>query len=153
MNERYDFFLGGVIQGSVAYRTIMPQNYRAAIREIIARRTPGRMVYDPVEHHAQSVEYSDGEAREVFFDHVTLARYCDFFIAYLPTASMGTAIEMWECFMSGSPPVITISPMAHNWVIRILSGVVLKDLSEFESWLSEENLKELVRESEKKFGE
>jgi hypothetical protein len=146
VSERFDFFLGGVIQGSVTDRTIMPQDYRLAIREAVARKTPGRTVYDPVENHAGSVEYTDEEAAGTFLHHIELLRRCGFFIAYLPSASMGTAIEMWECRRPVSPPVIAITPMGHNWVVRIFSGIVLKDVAEFEEWLSEENLKKLAKD-------
>ena len=44
----------------------------------------------------------------------------DLLIAYVPTASMGTALEMYVAHERGVP-VVTISPLAENWVVRALS--------------------------------
>ncbi len=53
-------------------------------------------------------------------------------LAVVPQASMGTAIEMWEAHQQGRV-VITISPLAHNWVVRFLSDVVYPTYEEFEA--------------------
>jgi hypothetical protein len=63
-----------------------------------------------------------------------LASQVDLVVAYAPEASMGTAIEMWEAFQAGVP-LITISPMTANWVVRHLSSVVLPDLEAFQMWM------------------
>jgi len=72
-----------------------------------------------------------------------LASQADLLVAYAPKASMGTAIEMWQAYGS-SAPVITISPMAANWVVRYLSAAVLPDLAAFRSWLADGGLDNLV---------
>jgi hypothetical protein len=54
----------------------------------------------------------------------------DLLIAYVPTASMGTALEMYVAHERGVP-VVTISPLAENWVVRALSRRVYRDLGEF----------------------
>ena len=71
-----------------------------------------------------------------------LAGRADLVVAYLPKASMGTAIEMWQGYRAGAP-IVTISPMNANWVIRHLSDVVLKDLASFTSWVADGGLEEL----------
>jgi hypothetical protein len=56
---------------------------------------------------------------------------------------MGTAIEMWEGFRAGKP-LVTVSPMAANWVVRHLSDVLLPDLDAFRSWVAEGGLARLM---------
>ncbi len=142
-DKSYDFFLGGVMQGSVADESIRTQDYRKRIKEIVSLKTPERTVYCPYSTHNTSAEYDDAKANEVFRHHIDLATGCRYLIAYTPEASMGTAIEMWECHRAGVP-VISITPLRHNWVVRILSSAVLNDLDEFEQWLSEESLRAMI---------
>ena len=54
----------------------------------------------------------------------------DLLIAYVPTASMGAALEMYVAHARGVP-VVTISPLAENWVVRALSRRVYGDLDGF----------------------
>jgi len=60
-----------------------------------------------------------------------------------PTASMGTAIEMWEAFRSGKI-VITISPMAHNWVVKFCSHLIIESVEQFEQALNDGTIKQLI---------
>jgi hypothetical protein len=60
----------------------------------------------------------------------TLAGQVDVLVAYLPSASMGTAIEMWHAYR-GHVPVYTISPLADNWVVQSLSDHVFPDVAAF----------------------
>ena len=70
------------------------------------------------------------------------AARADVLIAYLPEASMGTAVEMWEAHRAGKP-VLTISPLAENWVVRFLSTRVFPSLVAFESFVAEGELEKL----------
>ena len=54
----------------------------------------------------------------------------DLLIAYVPTANMGTALEMYVAHERGVP-VVTISPLAENWVVRALSRRVYPNLEGF----------------------
>jgi hypothetical protein len=65
-------------------------------------------------------------------------------VAYVPQASMGTAIEMWQAYQAGVP-LVTISPLAANWVVRHLSDVVLPDLCAFQSWIASGGLDNLTQ--------
>ncbi len=58
----------------------------------------------------------------------------DCMIAFLPEASMGTAVEMWECNKKGVP-VWSITPMKQNWVVKFLSTEIFESLDEFEKYL------------------
>ena len=131
-----DVFLAGVMQGSHEGKDLHPQEYRARLLAVFARHAPGARVYDPFEKHQSSVEYDDQEGRRVFLHHLEVARASKLVVCYLPAASMGTAVEMWEAHNAGVP-VWTISPLATNWVIRFFSQRVFPDLAAFERALAD----------------
>jgi hypothetical protein len=123
-------FIGGVMQGSTAGREISDQGYRTRIASALKARWPGLEVIDPFELHPTSVDYDDESAKTTLFGMIDLAASSDLVIAYLPTASMGTALEMWAAYRAGVP-VLTISPLASNWVVRTLSRRVVPDVESF----------------------
>ena len=70
----------------------------------------------------------------MFFHHNRMCREIDVLLAFVPEASMGTAIEMWEAHQHGAA-VITVSPLKHNWAVKFLSHAIYADLPEFEAAL------------------
>jgi len=58
----------------------------------------------------------------------------DVLLAFVPEASMGTAIEIWEAHQNGRA-VITISRLIHNWSVQFLSDEVYTDVEQFEAAL------------------
>jgi hypothetical protein len=90
---------------------------------------------DPNELHPDGVDYDDARAKTTLLEMAELASKADLVVAYAPRASMGTAIEMWEAFRAGAP-VVTISLMSANWVVKHLSSVVLPDLRAFRAWVA-----------------
>lgn len=141
--EKIDVFLAGVIQGSQDGRGIESQNYRDRLKNIFADKIPELNVYCPFENHSASVEYDDEQGRKVFLDHLEMAKNAQLLLAYLPTASLGTSIELWECHKN-NVPVIAISPMNHNWVLRFFTDLIFPDIESFESWLTRENYDKLL---------
>jgi hypothetical protein len=127
-------FIAGIMQGSRLDRYIGEQNYRQAISEVILKHCPSVEIMDPNELHPNGVDYGDELAKNTLLEMANLASQVDLVVAYAPEASMGTAIEMWEAFQAGVP-LITISPMTANWVVRHLSSVVLPDLEAFQMWM------------------
>jgi hypothetical protein len=81
------------------------------------------------------VDYDDNQAKTTLLEMADLAGRADLVVAYAPEASMGTALEMWQAYQGGVP-LITISPMAANWVIKHLSTLVLPDLDAFRAWVA-----------------
>jgi len=140
---QHDFFLAGVMQGSNHDRDLYPQDYRDRLKRIIDRAFPGARIFDPLADHAESVDYTDQVGREVFLRHLETAKRSRILVCYLPVASMGTAIEMWECRSSGTL-VLAISPMSTNWIVRFFSHRSFADLESFEKWLSPSNLASLA---------
>ena len=128
-------FIAGIMQGSRMDRYIDDQDYRRMITEALADRFADVEVLDPNELHPDGVDYDDVMAKATLLEMANLASQADLLVAYLPKASMGTALEMWKAF-EVNVPVVTISPMAANWVIKHLSSVVLPDLEAFREWVT-----------------
>jgi hypothetical protein len=126
------FFLAGIMQGSHAAARCHGQEYRAHIAKLIETHFPSAEIYDPHAKHSTSLEYSHETGRDVFFRHNRMCREVDVLVAFVPEASMGTAIEMWEAYQHGAV-VIAISPLRHNWAIKFLSHALYADLPTFEA--------------------
>jgi hypothetical protein len=136
-------FIGGIMQGSRLDRFIDDQDYRRVIAEAIHARHPEVEIVDPNELHPNGVDYGDEQARATLLHMFELAGQADLVVAYAPEASMGTAIEMWQAFQAGAP-VVTISPMEANWVVRHLSSALLPDLDAFRAWVAGGGLDKLI---------
>jgi hypothetical protein len=139
------FFLAGIIQGSIQGHAIHPQDYRKHIKEILRAHVPGAEVYCPIEKHPSSLEYDEPHGREVYLGHVERAAASDVVIAFLPEASMGTAVEMWEAHKRGAI-VLTVTPMCENWTIRFLSTRLFGGLDVFERFVTSGDLARLIHE-------
>jgi hypothetical protein len=139
------YFLAGIKQGSHLAATIHPQHYRARLQQLLAEHFPGADVYDPMADHTDSLAYSEAQGRAVFWHHCELCREVDVLLAFVPEASMGTAIEMWEAYRHGRA-VIAVSPMAHNWSVKFLSHALYADVEAFEAALAAGAVAERIRE-------
>lgn len=128
------FFLAGIMQGSHTAAAIHSQDYRQHLADLIEQHFPGAEIYDPRAKHKKSLGYTDRDGRSVFFGHNLMCREVDVLIAFVPEASMGTAIEMWEAYQHGAT-VFTISPLVHNWAVKFLSHALYPDLEAFEAAL------------------
>jgi hypothetical protein len=129
------FFLAGIMQGSHLGAVLHHQGYRGRIEELLKAHFPQADIYDPLADHANSLDYDDQTGREVFFHHNRMCREVDVVLAFVPEASMGTAIEMWEAHQHGRT-VLTISPLTHNWAVKYLSHAVYADFDQFEAALA-----------------
>jgi hypothetical protein len=127
-------FICGIIQGSKTGRGIHAQAYRKKLIELIERRFPSAEVYCPVELHPESPSYDDEKAFRVLQESIQAAKQSDLVIAYVPEASMGSAVEMWEARKAGVR-IISITPLSHNWVVRYASDRIVSGLEEMEDLL------------------
>jgi len=137
-------FIAGIMQGSRRANDMTAQDYRQQIGAWLTSHVPGVEVVDPFELHPESVGYSDDDARRTLIDLARLAGRVDAVVAFVPEASMGTALEMWEAYHQGRP-VITISPLVHNWVVKGLSTRVLADLDEFHTFVESGEFERVLR--------
>lgn len=139
-------FLAGIMQGSHLGAVMHYQGYREHLRALLQQHLPGAEVYDPLADHQLSLEYTDDQGREVFHHHNRLCSQVDVLIAFVPEASMGTAIEMWEAWKAGRV-VITISPLRLNWTIKYCSHIVYPDLESFQAELVAGRLVERINQA------
>jgi len=130
------------MQGSKKGKGITSQDYRENIRATIKEIHPDAKVIDPFSLFPNSPEFSDEKAHTVLHEMAKDAGDSDIVIAYLPVASMGTALEMIRAY-DNDKPVISISPMEKNWVIRSLSQRIFPTLEEFNEWVLAGGLKTL----------
>jgi len=133
------FFLAGIMQGSHEGALVHDQGYRRRLARLIESHFPEADVYDPQANHSDSISYDDNQGRQVFFEHNRMCRDVDVLVAFLPEASMGTAIEMWEAYQHGAA-VIAVSPMKHNWAVKFLSHAIYAGLDELEAELADGRL-------------
>ncbi|MGB3906730.1 MAG: hypothetical protein WBB22_17630 [Anaerolineae bacterium] len=129
------FFIAGIMQGSRQDDDICGQDYRTTIREIILGQYAEAEVICPFELYPESPHYGPEEGKRTFLDLANRAKKADFLIAYLPEASMGTAIEMWQAYGAGAQ-ILSISPMAENWVVKFLSDQVFATVEEFAEFIA-----------------
>lgn len=137
-------FLAGIIQGSLAEAKIHAQDWREPIKHVLSAHLSEAEVYCHYSKHPNSITYGLDEIRSTLAEGIGRARECDLLIAYLPSASMGTAIEMYEAHRAGAA-VVAISPMAPNWILRAYSDHILNDLAAFEAWAASGALADLIR--------
>jgi len=135
-------FIAGIMQGSLPGVEVHGQGYRSTIREIILARHPEAEIIDPWELHRESPSYDAERGKRTFLELIEEAGRADIVVAYLSHPSMGTAIEMWRAYEKGAS-VLTISPLAENWVVKFLSTQVFVTLEEFQTFVKEGGLEGL----------
>lgn len=123
-------FLAGVMQGARLDDQIHEQDYRVLITEALRTHFPQATITDPWALNPHSVSYDEGRARDTFLTMTAKAGEADLLIAYLPIVSMGTAMEMWQAYLSNTY-IIAITPHVHHWAIRFTANEVLPDLESF----------------------
>ena len=134
-------FIAGIMQGSLSGNEVHSQDYRDRIREIVARHRPDAEVISPWDLFPDSVTYGPAQAKETLIAMAEEAGRSDIVVAYLPEASMGTALEMWTAREAGRV-VLSISPLRYNWVVQCLSDQVFDTMEEFEEFVAAGRLEE-----------
>ena len=142
MSKPLRFFIAGIIQGSLP-DAVHPQHYRTEIADLLRQAFPGAEVFDPVQEYPDSISYDDARASAAFFDLMDRAGQCDVLVAFVPEASMGTAIELWNAHHSGAY-VVCVSGLTLNWVVRYLTDMVVKDLGELERIIADGTLAKAI---------
>ena len=139
-------FLAGIIQGSLAEARIHDQDWRTPIKRILNEHRPDADVYCHYSLHPNSITYELPEIQTTLADGFKQAAECDLLIAYVPSASMGTAIEIYEAARNNAI-VLTISPMTPNWVLRAYSHRIFPDVEALEQFIATDGLDELIESS------
>ena len=136
-------YIAGIMQGSRKDQDIQVQDYRQIIRDAVKIQHPDAEIVDPFSLFPDSVDYDDRRAKQVLFEMAVEAGASDILIAYLPKASMGTALEIIRAYDNGKI-IISISPMEKNWLIRAVSAKIFPSLDEFCTWARQTHLAELI---------
>jgi hypothetical protein len=127
-------FLAGIIQGSLADPTIHAQGWRGPVTELLAAHLPEADVYDHFAKHPGGIDYDLPRIRATLAEGNAACAASEVVICWLPEASMGTANEMLLAHEAGRL-VLTITPMAPNWVIRAYSDLIFADMAAFEAFV------------------
>jgi len=136
-------FLAGIIQGSLVEAEIHEQDWREPLKRALADHLPDAEVYCHYSEHPHSITYDLPDIRRTLAEGNRRAAACDLLIAYLPGASMGTAIEMHEAARNGAA-VLAITPLKANWVVRAYSDEIFPDIPAFERFLAVGGLEKLL---------
>lgn len=144
LSHQHQFFLAGIIQGSLLDLNVHDQTYRHTIEILLKAHFPNSRIFCPVKNHPNSPSYNDEEAARIFFEHIEILKQSHCLIVYLPEASLGSGIEMWEAHHQ-KIPIVTISPMTTNWIVRILSTVVCEDIDAFQKFVEGGKMNNLLR--------
>ena len=139
MMSKVKLFIGGIMQGSSPEMAVCNQDYRTEIADIVRRQHPEVEIVDPFKLHPNSVTYGRERAVATFLTLLDVAAEADILVAYLPRASLGTALEVWRAFDAGKP-VIAISPMDRNWTLWATTNHILPDIGAFEQFVAQGGL-------------
>ena len=150
------YFLSGVMGGSGSGTSslvgipVESQDYRAQMRAAILAVDARATIVDPavVVHDRAPELHPPGTSPEAFWSEdaavcnmfgecVALAAQCDVVVSYLPSASMGSAVELHAARESGKL-VLVVAPgrMASNWVVRSYAHHVFADVPALQAWLA-----------------
>jgi hypothetical protein len=132
-------FISGIIQGSKREMAVHGQGYRQEIAAAVRRRHPEVEIVDPVQLHPDSVRYDRAQAVQTFLELLDQAGEADLLVAYLPEASLGTALEIWRAY-EADKPVFVISPMVNNWMLWATAKHIFPDIAAFAEFVSQGNL-------------
>lgn len=128
-------FIAGVMQGSRTDDRVEDQGYRSRITHILREHLAEIEIVDPWALHPESEDYDVERARATFMKMSALAGQVDVLVAFVPEASMGTAVEMWEAYRNGVS-IFCISGLTENWVVKLLSSQVFATLEAFEAFVT-----------------
>jgi hypothetical protein len=138
-------FISGVMQGQRQDDQIEPQSYRQQIASALQEHLPGVQIIDPYALHPESVSYDGQLARRTFYELIEEAGQADILIAYLPSLSMGTAMEMWQAYQANAY-IVVVTPFVHHWAIRFTADEILPDLESLTAAISSGRLRQAWQE-------
>lgn len=155
MPPKTTYFLSGVMGGSgggastIQTVPVVPQDYRQLMSKAILAADATASIIDPgviipdaaAKYHppgtpADSYWTDNSIVQHAFAECVKLAAAADVVVSYLPTASMGSAIEL-HAAREAKKYVLVIAPgkMRGNWVVRSYADEIFDTLDDLEEWL------------------
>ncbi len=138
-------FIAGVMQGKRLDDQVDDQSYRQRITESLKKHLPEVHISDPWALNPGSVYFDETTARQTFMDMTALAGTADLLIAYLPTVSMGTAMEMWQAYQEGTY-IVAVTPHKHQWAIRFTADEIVPDLDSLFAKIEDGSFSRILQE-------
>ncbi|MCD4656478.1 MAG: hypothetical protein K8S87_02925 [Planctomycetes bacterium] len=123
-------FVSGIVHGS-RENDVYPQCYRKRIVDVIEKSWQSAIVICPTIVNSKSLTESVTETAKAFEQQLSLLKKSNIVVAYIPEASMGTAIEIYNASMRGKY-VVTITPLISNRMIRMFSHDIYDSVDSFE---------------------
>jgi hypothetical protein len=123
-------FLAGVIQGDRADGSLHEQDYRTVLSDIVKATHPNAEFIDPHRENPDRLGWNRQRQADMFFEYAAKAAACDAMIAWLPTASMGTAVEMYTAH-TARVPIVAVTPLIGTWAIFAMATCCLPDIAAF----------------------
>ncbi len=138
------FFIAGIMQGSRTEASLYEQEYREKIKTALRGAFPNSEIFDPWAGNENSLSFTPETGKSIFMTHNKICGSdIDVLVAYLPEASMGTAIEIWEAWKNGAV-ILIISPLTVNWVVKFLNDAIYPNLETFIRALESGEIRNLV---------
>lgn len=136
-------FLAGVIQGDRTDGSLHDQDYRSLLSGIVKATHPDAEVIDPHREHPGRLGWDRKRQAGMFFEYAAKAAACDVVIAWLPAASMGTAVEMHAAH-TARVPVVAITPLTGTWAVFAMATCCLPDIAAFAEFVMAGRLASLL---------
>lgn len=130
------------MKGDIADKGLYDQSYRQHLSDLINKRYPDAQIIGHDELYPNGIDTLENE-KIAFFELINQAAMSDVLISFLPKASMGTAIEIWEAYKKGKI-ILSVTPFKKNWTVNFLSSCVFTNLLELENFLELGSLNELL---------
>ncbi len=150
------FFLSGVMGGSGKGTTtaaggirMESQDYRARVRSAVLKAFPQACIVDPLALGKARAEQlfpegtpadqrwaRDSDVRDMFESVVAEAAAAHVVVCYLPSASMGSAVEIAAAHAAGKR-IYVVAPgvMRQNWVVRAYADAIFETVAELGTFL------------------
>lgn len=141
-------YIAGTVTGSND-RDVINQDYRKQIKAIVSRKFPAADIVDPMDYFHDGLSFNIEQSVKCFAFCLASASNADMIIAYLPEASIGTGMEIYEAFLKHRNIVI-ITPMTTNWALLFASDVLCESIEEFQRIFNNGDLDYMFVNSKKK---
>ncbi len=123
-------FVSGIVHGS-RENEVYPQCYRKRIVDVIEKSWQNAIISCPSIVHSKSSTETLTETVKAFEQQLSLLKKSDIVVAYIPEASMGAAIEIYNASLRGKY-VVTITPLQTSRIIKIFSHDIYDSVDSFE---------------------
>lgn len=128
VNTNVSIYITGIQRGSK--KELHPQTYRKQIIDAIRETWDSATLQCPTIDESRDKEEQLKDTVKEFEQRLSLLKKANIIVAYIPEASMGSAIELYNASLRGKY-VVTISPMRSNRIIRLFSHDIYDSVESF----------------------